>query len=284
MNKYNKIYYFSIILIYLQNYLFKHIKAVKRMNNKELTDKLTNFVKNMVKNANAKGVVVGLSGGIDSSLVATLCVKALGKDRVLGVIMPEKNSNPMDKEHAELIAKKLGIKYIVSDITDILKAFGAGGYVPTREFDKVADGNLKPRIRMCILYYFANKNNLLVAGTSNKSEIYMGYGTKYGDLGSDFLLIGNLFKTEVRELAKYLGVPDEIINKAPSAGLWEGQTDEAELGITYELLDKILMRIENNMDKESISKELNVSISKIDDILKRIELNRHKSEPLPIPK
>jgi NAD+ synthase len=137
---------------------------------------------------------------------------------------------------------------------------------------------------MCILYYFANKNNLLVAGTSNKSEIYMGYGTKYGDLGSDFLLIGNLFKTEVRELAKYLDVPDEIINKAPSAGLWEGQTDEAELGITYELLDKILMRIENNMDKEAISNELNIPISKIDGILKRIELNKHKSQPLPIPK
>ena len=258
------------------------------MNNEEelknKTDKLVNFVKDMVKNANANGVVLGLSGGIDSSLVATLCVRALGKDKVLGIIMPEKNSNPMDKEHAELIAKKLGIKYIVSDITDILKAFGAGGYVPTKEFDKLADGNLKPRIRMCILYYFANKNNLLVAGTSNKSEIYMGYGTKYGDLGSDFLLIGNLFKTEVRELAKYLDVPDEIINKAPSAGLWEGQTDEAELGITYELLDKILMRIENNMDKETISKELNIPISKIDDILKRIELNKHKSQPLPIPK
>ncbi|WP_292460863.1 NAD+ synthase [Methanothermococcus sp.] len=251
---------------------------------KELTNRLTNFVNDMVKNASAKGVVVGLSGGIDSSLVATLCVKALGKERVLGVIMPEKNSNPTDKEHAILIAKKLGIRYIISDITNILIAFGAGGYIPTREFDKVADGNLKPRIRMCILYYYANKNNLLVAGTSNKSEIYMGYGTKYGDLGSDFLLIGNLFKTEVRELAKYLGIPNEIINKAPSAGLWEGQTDETELGITYELLDKILMRIENNVDKELISKELNVSISQIDNILKRIELNKHKSEPLPIPK
>jgi NAD+ synthase len=254
------------------------------MNCEELTNKLTNFICSKVEEANAKGVVLGLSGGIDSSLVATLCVKALGNDKVLGVIMPEKNSNPQDKEHAELLANQLGIKYTVSDITDILKSFGAGGYIPTKEFDKMADGNLKPRIRMCILYYFANKNNLLVAGTSNKSEIYMGYGTKYGDLGSDFLLIGNLFKTEVRELSKYLGVPDEIINKAPSAGLWKGQTDEKELGITYELLDKVLLAIEQNKEKEDISKELTVPIEKIEEILNRIELNKHKSKPIPIPK
>lgn len=136
---------------------------------------------------------------------------------------------------------------------------------------------------MCILYYFANKRNLLVAGTSNKSEIYMGYGTKYGDLGSDFLTIGNLFKTEVKELAKYLGVPEEIIEKPPSAGLWKGQTDEAELGISYELLDKILMGIEQGKEVEEISDELNVPVSKIKEIIYRIEINKHKSQPLPMP-
>jgi len=243
-------------------------------------EKLTDFIRDVVKRANAKGVVVGLSGGIDSSVVATLCVKALGRDKVLGVIMPERDTDPRDVEHAKRIAEKLGIKYILSDITDVLKAFGAGGYVPTREFDKIADGNLKARIRMCILYYFANKRNLLVAGTSNKSELYMGYGTKYGDLASDFLVIGNLFKSEVRELARYLGVPQEIIDKPPSAGLWKGQRDEEELGISYELLDKILERIERGEDKEKISKDLDIPLSQVEEVLNRIESNRHKLGPI----
>jgi len=243
-------------------------------------EKLTNFIRDVVKRAKAKGVVVGLSGGIDSSLVATLCVKALGRDKVLGVIMPERDTDPKDVEDAKMIAEKLGIKYVVSDITDVLKAFGAGGYVPTREFDRIADGNLKARVRMCILYYFANKRKLLVAGTSNKSELYMGYGTKYGDLGSDFLVIGNLFKSEVRELARYLGVPQEIIDKPPSAGLWKGQRDEDELGITYELLDKILERIERGEDKEKIARDLNVPPSQVEEIIRRIEANRHKLGPI----
>ena len=243
-------------------------------------EKLTNFIRDVVERANAKGVVVGLSGGIDSSVVATLCVKALGKERVLGVIMPERDTDPRDVEHAKMVAEKLGIKYIISDITDILKAFGAGGYVPTREFDRIVDGNLKARIRMCILYYFANKRKLLVAGTSNKSELYMGYGTKYGDLGSDFLVIGNLFKSEVRELARYLGIPQEIIDKPPSAGLWKGQRDEDELGITYELLDKILERIERGEDKEKISKDLNIPLFQVEEVLNRIEANKHKLGPI----
>jgi len=255
------------------------------MKNVEKTvEKLTHFIKNVVKKAGARGVVVGLSGGIDSSVVATLCVKALGRDKVLGVIMPERDSDPKDIEHAKMIAEKLGIRYIISDITDILRAFGAGGYIPTREFDKIADGNLKARIRMCILYYFANRRKLLVAGTSNKSELYMGYGTKYGDLSSDFLVIGNLFKTEVRELAKYLGIPQEIINKPPSAGLWKGQRDEEELGITYEVLDRILERIEKGEDKEKISKNLNVPLFQVEEILNRIEANRHKLGPIFPPK
>ncbi|EHP84868.1 NAD+ synthase [Methanotorris formicicus] len=253
------------------------------MNEEEIINKICTFIKEKVEEAKVDGVVLGLSGGIDSSLTAYLCVKALGKDKVLGLIMPEKNSNPKDREHAELVAKTLGIKYIVSDITDILKAFGAGGYVPTREFDKRADANLKPRIRMCILYYFANKYNLLVVGTGNKSEAYMGYATKYGDLGCDILPIGNLFKTDVRRLARYLGIPKEIIEKSPSAGLWEGQTDEEELGITYDLLDKILMALEEGKDKKEISKELNVPISKIEEILQRIEANKHKLYPPPKP-
>ncbi|AIJ05099.1 NAD+ synthetase [Methanocaldococcus bathoardescens] len=249
----------------------------------EIVEKITNFIKEKVEEAKANGVVIGLSGGIDSSVTAYLCVKALGKDKVLGIIMPEKNTNPKDVEHAKMVAENLGIKYIISDITDILKAFGAGGYVPTKEFDKIADGNLKARIRMCILYYFANKYNLLVVGTSNKTEIYVGYGTKHGDIACDIRPIGNLFKTEVRELAKYLGVPKEIIEKPPSAGLWEGQTDEEELGIKYETLDKILKLYEKGKSAEEISKELNIPLEDVEHVFDLIKKNEHKRTLPPTP-
>ena len=249
----------------------------------EIVNKITKFIKEKVEEAKANGVVVGLSGGIDSSVTAYLCVKALGKDKVLGLIMPEKNTNPKDIEHAKMVAEKLGIKYIISDITDILKAFGAGGYVPTKEFDKIADGNLKARIRMCLLYYSANKYNLLVAGTSNKSEIYVGYGTKHGDIACDIRPIGNLFKTEVRELAKYLGVPKEIIEKPPSAGLWEGQTDEGELGIKYETLDEILKLYEKGKTPEEIHKETNIPLETIEYVFDLIKKNEHKRTLPPTP-
>ncbi|AAB99363.1 NH(3)-dependent NAD+ synthetase (nadE) [Methanocaldococcus jannaschii DSM 2661] len=249
----------------------------------EIVNKITKFIREKVEEANANGVVVGLSGGIDSSVTAYLCVKALGKDKVLGLIMPEKNTNPKDVEHAKMVAENLGIKYIISDITDILKAFGAGGYVPTREFDKIADGNLKARIRMCILYYFANKYNLLVAGTSNKSEIYVGYGTKHGDIACDIRPIGNLFKTEVKKLAKYIGVPKEIIEKPPSAGLWEGQTDEEELDIKYETLDTILKLYEKGKTPEEIHKETNIPLETINYVFDLIKKNEHKRTLPPTP-
>ncbi|WP_457613822.1 NAD+ synthase [Methanocaldococcus sp.] len=250
---------------------------------KDEVDRIVKFIRDKVEEAKANGVVIGLSGGIDSSLTAYLCVKALGKERVLGIIMPEKYSNRRDVEHAKMVAESLGIRYIISDITDILKAFGAGGYVPTREFDKIADGNLKARIRMCILYYFANKYNLLVAGTANKSETYVGYGTKHGDIACDIKPIGNLFKTEVREMARYLGVPKEIIEKPPSAGLWEGQTDEDELGVKYEILDRILKCYEEGMNANEVVEKLGVEKEVVDKIFNLIKKNEHKRTLPPTP-
>ncbi|MCS3901083.1 NAD+ synthase [Methanococcus voltae] len=249
---------------------------------------IVDFIREYYETTGVKGVVLGLSGGIDSSLVAHLAVKALGADKVYGIIMPESKSNPMDKEHGELVAHLLGINYHISDITPLMEAFGAGGYSKDengnlKEFDKLADGNLKSRFRMCTLYYHANKNNNLVLGTGNKSEIYMGYGTKFGDLGCDVLPIGHLFKTEVRELARYIGVPEDIITKAPSGGLWEGQTDEKEMGITYETLDKLLGAMEMGKDPEYTAELLNISTEQMINVMTRIDNNKHKSLPLPIP-
>ena len=212
----------------------------------ELVEKICDWFRRAVHQANVKGVVVGLSGGIDSSVVACLAEKALG-EKVLGVIMPC-YSSAIDEDYARLIAKMLKIKIervSLNSIYDSILGVLPGG-------KKMALANLKPRLRMLILYYFANSLNYLVAGTGNKSEVLIGYFTKYGDGGCDILPLGDLLKTEVRELAKELRIPKEIIERVPSAGLWENQTDEGEIGITYEELDGIIMAIESNQ-KSSVS-------------------------------
>lgn len=202
----------------------------------KISEKISGWIKERVKESGAKGIVVGLSGGIDSSVVAVLSKNALGNN-ILGVIMPC-HSNPSDTEHAKTLVKKFGIKSEFVDLTPIydfiIKIFPSGS--------GIAKANLKPRLRMLTLYYFANTNGYLVAGTGNKSEEMVGYFTKYGDGGVDIIPIGDLFKKDVRALAQELGVPKEIIDKPPSAGLWEGQTDEKEMGITYEQLDSILQK------------------------------------------
>ncbi len=203
------------------------------------SEKISNWIKEKVNHAGAKGIVVGLSGGIDSSVVAVLSKKAMGNN-VLGVIMPC-NSNPKDIEHAKVFAKKFGIKTQVVDLSPIfdmlMKMLPQG--------NDIARANLKPRLRMLTLYYFANSLGYLVAGTDNRTESFIGYFTKYGDGGVDILPISHLLKTDVRRLAAELGVPKEIIDKPPSAGLWDGQTDEKEMGITYEQLDAIIEGIES---------------------------------------
>jgi NAD+ synthase len=200
------------------------------------SEKIANWINEKVKEAGAKGVVIGLSGGVDSSVVAVLSKKAVGNN-VLGVIMPC-HSNPSDTEHAKTLANKFGIKTQTVDLAPlydmILKTFPSG--------NDIAKANLKPRLRMLTLYYFANTNGYLVAGTGNKSEEMVGYFTKYGDGGVDILPIADLLKKDVRALAHELDVPEEIIEKPPSAGLWNGQTDEKEMGITYEQLDSILQK------------------------------------------
>ncbi len=244
-----------------------------------VVDRITNFIRKVVEDANAEGVVVGLSGGVDSSTTAFLCVKALGSDRVLGIVMPERGvTREEDIDDALKICEILGIDYKFVEINPMVEVF----LNELGEGSKIAVANLKPRIRMIINYYFANNLNRLVAGTGNKSELLTGYYTKYGDGGVDFLPIGDLYKTEVFELARFLGVPDRIIRKKPSAGLWIGQTDEGELGITYAKLDTILKALEKGMKPEEIPKEFDVSEDEVRRVVEMVERSKHKREPPPI--
>lgn len=234
-------------------------------------DKIVNWIREKVDDANAKGVIVGLSGGVDSSCVAALCKKAF-PNNTLGVIMPCL-SNPLDRKHAEVIAKKFDIPYKVINLeesfTTILKSL-IGEKYDKEKHTGVPVANIKPRLRMITLYYFANKLNYLVVGTDNKSEEMVGYFTKYGDGGVDILPIVDLYKKDVRELAKHLEIPDKIINKKPSAGLWHGQTDEDEIGISYDELDEILNRLEKGKDLS------NIEPKKVEKVRKMIVMSEHK--------
>jgi len=232
--------------------------------------KISEFIRQVVNNAGADGVVVGVSGGVDSACVVTLCEKALGSSRVTGLIMPEEGLTPKeDIRDAVNLCKKLDIKHHVIEINPFIESFvnivGRG--------NERAYANLKPRIRMIILYFHANNRNMLVAGTGNKTELAVGYFTKYGDGGVDFLPIGDLYKTEVFQLAEHLGVPEGIIRKTPSAGLWKGQTDEVELGIAYEELDNILKIL--SKEKEEVKSE------KYERVLQMIDRSAHKREMPP---
>jgi NAD+ synthase len=206
----------------------------------ELASKLISWIREQVILAKRGGVVFGLSGGLDSAVVAVLCKRAL-PDNTLGIIMPCHGSDT-DIEHAQAVAKTYNITtntIALEQVYDaLLGVLSAGDYQPATKL--LAEANLKPRLRMLALYYLANRLDYLVVGTGNKSEISIGYFTKYGDGAVDILPLGNLVKRQVREMAVYLSIPTEIIKKPPSAGLWAGQIDEVEMGMKYEELDRYL--------------------------------------------
>ena len=211
------------------------------MNAEQLAKDLVSWIKEKVLAAGCKGVVVGLSGGVDSSVVAVLCHRAFPQS-TLGVLMPCHSSRE-DEVHAQAVASQFSIptKTVVLDTVfgTLLKVLPADRVAPT--VSQLAKANLKARLRMLTLYYLANQLKYMVVGASNKAELSVGYFTKYGDGGVDIQPLGNLVKGQVRELARFLDIPRQIIDKPPSAGLWEGQTDEGELGLTYEELDRYLV-------------------------------------------
>lgn len=199
----------------------------------------------------ARGIVLGLSGGIDSALAAALCAKAIGPRRVLGLLIPIE-SHKQDLLDARLTAQKLKIRTRLVDLSGIYK--GLLAVLPAA--NATARANLKPRLRMLTLYYYANKLNYLVCGTGNKAELSVGYFTKFGDGGCDILPLGDLLKREVRELARQMDIPERIIAKPPTAGLWPGQTDEGEMGVSYADLDDILARKERGLKQRSSKRAL----------------------------
>ncbi len=207
------------------------------MNIEALADKLTSWIRDEVTARGCQGVVIGMSGGIDSAVLAVLCQRVF-PESTLGVMMPC-HSNPDDKAHALAVAEKFAIPTVEVALDSIYEAFmrELPEFKDNPELERLAQANLKPRLRMVALYYIANQRRYMVAGSGNRSEISIGYFTKYGDGGVDIMPLGNLVKSQVRELARHLGIPGEIIDKPPSAGLWEGQTDEAEMGLSYEELD-----------------------------------------------
>jgi len=204
-----------------------------------LAESLAGWIAARVKEAGLRGAVLGLSGGVDSAVTAALCKMALG-ERVLGLIMPC-GSDRADEEDATYVAAKLGVATATVRLDGPFRALVEELDVPAG----LACANLKPRLRMAVLYYYANSTSYMVVGTGNKTELAIGYFTKYGDGGVDILPLGDLYKTQVWALAREICIPGRIVEKPPSAGLWEGQTDEGEMGIAYEDLDRVLEAIES---------------------------------------
>ena len=260
----------------------ENISKIPELDIEKTNQDIVNFIKSKVSEAKTDGIIVGLSGGIDSTLVAHLACEALGNDKVFGIIMPSTTTPTEDKIHGIEIAQKLGIDYKEIAIDSILNEFLS---MTQLEENKLAIGNLKARIRMSIIYYYANANNYLVCGTGNKSELLIGYFTKYGDGACDIEPIGDLYKTEVYKLSQHLDVPKEIREKPPRAGLWNNQTDEDELGMNYALIDQILyLCTEKKMEKTEIAEELEIPASDVDMIITKIIRSTHKSKVPESPK
>lgn len=238
---------------------------------------MTDFIRKSVGDAGAKGAVVGISGGVDSAVVVKLCADALGGENVLAVFMPTASTPAEDFRQTKQMCQMWGVNYSAISIQAVVDTFA--GMLLTGKEAPLEKGNIMSRCRMIVLYDKAKKEDYLVVGTTNRSELLMGYFTKFGDGAEDIMPMGNIFKTQVWELAEILGVPKEIIDKVPTAGLWEGQSDEDEMGIAYKDLDVVLHGIEAGADEKEILEATGISPEKYADIFRNIEKMAHKRMP-----
>ena len=238
--------------------------------------RIKRFIKDYIKKCGATGIVLGVSGGIDSCTTAALAALSLGSHKVLGITLPEEETyNATDVQHAKMVAEKFGFKLEGIDISPTLKACFQSLPIYNAS-DKLSKGNVKARIRMVYLYYYANKLKKIVCGSSDKSEVMMGYFTKWGDAAADISPLMDIYKTQVRQLALHVGIPTEIVTKPSTPGLWPGHLAEEELGVKYETLDLILFGLERFMRTEEIAEQLNLSIKLVDGIKKRWLATEHK--------
>jgi NAD+ synthase len=233
-------------------------------------ERIEQMIRQSVWTGGSRGIVIGVSGGVDSAVAAALCAGAVGPERVRAFTLPSAVTADTDIRDAEALCRELGIPRQTISIAPVLESFRQ---MPGFEPSPYLEGNLMARIRMTILYYQANRAGCLVCGTSNKSEYLVGYCTKYGDNAADIQPILHLYKTEVYELARELRIPEAIIGKAPSAGLWPGQTDEKELGLSYAEIDAALIALEENRWKPRDPRE--------ETVLARVKASVHKRQAAP---
>jgi len=205
--------------------------------------RVEHMIRYAIWSSGCSGLVIGVSGGVDSAVAAAMCCRAVGGSNVLGLTLPTHVTAPDDIEDAKALCRQLDMEHRIIPIDPILGSYRS---LPGYREDRFLEGNLMARTRMTILYYYANLEGHLVCGTSNRTEYMIGYCTKYGDSAADIQPILHLYKTEVYQAARDLGIPKNIIEKSPSAGLWAGQTDEGDLGFTYPEIDKALKALQKN--------------------------------------
>ncbi len=260
--------------------LLKELSENMKINAPFVEKILTSFIKDELSKFNYKRGIFGLSGGLDSSVCALLAVKALKPGNVIGLIMSYGKNFGEDVKDAQELSQLLGIKSKTIDISPMIDAYFSK--YPSKS--RIAKGNKLARERMSILYDFSVREKALILGTSNKTELLLGYGTIHGDMACAINPLGDLYKTQIRQLAEHLGVPEKIRKKAPSAGLWTGQTDEKEIGISYDKMDEILYQL---VDKRTSKRKMITSgfkkeeIEKMINLIKNSEFKRHLP---PIPK
>lgn len=245
-------------------------------------DRIVAFLGETVDAAGAEGAVLGLSGGVDSTLTAFLAVEALGPEGLHGITMPSEVNDPDTMSDAERVADLLGVEYDTIEIQPIAeRIFDA---YPDAANDRTAAGNVYVRTRAVLNYFVANHENRIVLGTGNRSEAMTGYFTKYGDQAVDCNPIGNLYKMQVRQLAAHVGVPWDLVMQTPTAGMWVGQTDEKEMGVDYDTLDAILaMHVDGPLSKSATASELDVTEEQIETVVELSEASAHKRAMPPAP-